>query len=82
MINVRIQSPEAFRIRTFLTVKLPSGEEVTYERDVRIKSGDIWSTSAFSEEHILDSEFVRIRFKEEPEPPALAESVSEAPKPQ
>ena len=82
MVNVRLISPDAFRIRIFYTCKLPDGTEKTYERDVRVRDGDLWATAAFDEEQILDSEFVRIRFKEEAEPPALVESTMEAPKPQ
>ncbi len=80
MINVRLIAPNPFRLRVFYTCKLPGGEEVTYEREARVKPEELWATVAFDQDQILDSEFVRIRFKEEPEPAAIAESTVEAPK--
>lgn len=84
MVNVRLQRPgETFRVRIWYTCKLPSGVEMTYERRVDVGKDELWATAAFGGDEapqILESEFVRIRFKEEPEPDAIAESVSEAPK--
>lgn len=77
MVNVRLIAPNPFRLRVFLTVRPPSGFEQTYEREVRVKPDELWATVVFDEPQILDSEFVRIRFKEEPEPAALAESTVE-----
>lgn len=78
MINVRLQKPrETFRMRVWLTVKLPTGTEAIYERRIDVRPDDLWATCAYAEPQILDSEFVRIRIKEEPEPEAIAESTSE-----
>lgn len=79
MINVRVLDPHAFRLRVFYTCRLsPGGQETTYERDIRLKPGDLWATAAFDEPGILTAAFVRIRFREEPEPAALVESVADA----
>lgn len=78
--NVRIQNPASFRIRTWLTVRRPDGSEFTVERDTRIGPGDFWAAAFFQLDDVMGLEFVRIRFKEEPEPAALAESTTEAAK--
>ncbi len=80
MVNVRLIAPNPFRLRVFYTCKLPSGGEVTYERETRVTPEELWATVAFDEDRILDSEFIRIRFKEEPEPAAIAESTVEDPR--
>lgn len=76
-VNVRIMNPEAFRIRTFVTLRSPKGEVYTLERDTRITPGELWAAAYFQVDDVLNQELVRIRFKEEPEPAALVESTIE-----
>lgn len=78
--NVLIQNPASFRIRTFLTFRRSGGPEFTVERDTRISPGDFWAAAYFQLDDVLNLELVRIRFKEEPEPAALAESTIEVTK--
>ena len=78
MLNIRLLDPNPFRLRVFYTVRTPDGKEVTWEREVRVKPGELWATVAFDEEGVLRLPGVRVRIKEEPEPVALVESVADA----
>lgn len=76
-VNVRVQNAASFRIRTFITLRSPNGKIYTLERDTRLTPGDLWAAAYFQVDDVINQELIRIRFKEEPEPDALAESTIE-----